>query len=192
MEQGNRLPNLSPGTIVGNRYRIDAYLGGGGMGRVYQARDDTLNRNVAIKIFHPTVDAADDDLRRRFSEIQILASMDHPCLVTLFDAHLDMPNQGEMAYLVMELVDGPTLRDRLTRGPLKPEDVAWIAVDLGQALSVVHARGVVHRDVKPSNILLRESQEFGREFTAKLADFGVAHLLGSPRMTIPGTPLGKM
>jgi hypothetical protein len=91
---------------------------------------------------------------------------------------------------VMEYVDGPTLRSRIADGPVAPVDAARMAKDLGEALHVVHLAGVVHRDIKPANVLLRRSLTPGEEFTATLADFGIAHLVGSSRLTTPGTLLG--
>lgn len=112
--------------------------------------------------------------------------MNHPSLVTLFDAHLtDSPE-----YLVMEYVDGPTLSARIAEGPMPPTEVAAIAGELGEALHVVHASGVVHRDVKPSNVLLAPAHLPGGRPRAKLADFGIALLLDSARLTTPGTIIG--
>jgi hypothetical protein len=154
------------------------------MGVVYRATDEVLGRTVAIKLFR---DAAATDLSRKTSETRLLAGLNHPSLVTLYDARIDSDAE---AYLVMEYVDGPTLRDRLGDGPVAPVDAARMARDLGEALHVVHQAGVVHRDIKPANVLLRPSLTAGEEFTATLADFGIAHLVGSSRLTTPGTLLG--
>ena len=170
--------------LLGGRYRLESRIGSGGMGVVYRATDEILGRTVAIKLFREPAAA---DLGRKTSETRLLAALNHPSLVTLYDARID----GDAdAYLVMEYVDGPTLRARISDGPVAPVDVVRMAKDLGEALHVVHDAGVVHRDIKPANVLLRRSLTPGEEFTATLADFGIAHLIGSSRLTTPGTLLG--
>ncbi|MDN4640936.1 protein kinase [Agreia sp. PsM10] len=178
---GGRLP-ANP--LLGGRYRLESRVGSGGMGVVYRATDETLGRPVAVKLFR---DSEAADLGRKTSETRLLAALNHPSLVTLYDARID--GDGD-AYLVMEYVDGPTLRTRIADGPVSPVDAARMARDLGEALHVVHSAGVVHRDIKPANVLLRRSLTPGEEFTATLADFGIAHLVGSSRLTTPGTLLG--
>jgi len=183
------LPDLKPGgspetgELLDGRYRLDAQVGVGGMGVVYRARDEILGRTVAVKVFREsTAEAA-----RSSSETRLLAALNHSSLVTLYDAQTspDHPN-----YLVMEYVEGPTLRQRLAEAPLDPSDVAMMARDLAEALHVVHRAGIVHRDIKPSNVLLRPSHVPGHEFRAKLADFGIAYLVDSTRLTTPGTLVG--
>ena len=175
---------MAEGSLLGARYRLEARVGAGGMGVVYRATDEKLGRTVAIKLFR---DSEAADLQRKTSETRLLASLNHPSLVTLYDALID--GDGE-AYLVMEFVDGPTLRSRISDGPVAPVDAARMARELGEALHVVHQAGIVHRDIKPANVLLRRSPVVGEEFTATLADFGIAHLVGSSRLTTPGTLLG--
>ncbi len=177
------------GTVVGDRYRIEALIGRGGMASVYRARDEALGRVVALKIVAPSSDDA-SAVRRERAEIELLASLNHHALVTLFDAGVDTIDGTEHTYLVMELVDGPTLATRIEKGPIGPADVARMAVDLSEALHLVHAKGVVHRDIKPGNVLLNASQLPGREFTAKLADFGIAFLIDSTRLTSAGGLIG--
>jgi serine/threonine protein kinase len=174
------------GAVLAGRYRIDALIGRGGMARVYRAHDEVLGRDVALKLF---TDATEDSehATRAQSEVRILASLNHPSLVTLYDARVDPRHD---AFLVMELVDGPTLRDRIAAGPLDADDIATMATDLAEALHAVHAAGMVHRDIKPSNVLLAPSISPHREFRAKLADFGIAHLIDSARLTTPGTIMG--
>jgi len=174
------------GTIVGGRYEIGALLGTGGMASVYRAVDRSLGREVAVKLFSATgVDSA--SLQRESSEIRLLASLNHHALVTLFDANVD---SGSRAFLVMELVEGHTLGERITGGPVFEADAAHLMVDLAEALHVVHERGIVHRDIKPANILLSPSASPAREFRAKLSDFGIAYLVDSTRLTTPGTVVG--
>jgi hypothetical protein len=177
------------GSLVGDRYRIEAAIGHGGMAAVYRARDELLGRVVALKVIAPaSADAS--AVRRERAEIELLASMNHHALVTLFDAGVDEIDGCERTFLVMELVDGPTLGARIEQGPLARADVSRMAVDLAEALHVVHASGIVHRDIKPGNVLLSPSPLPTHEFTAKLADFGIAHLIDSTRLTAAGGVIG--
>ena len=174
------------GDILGGRYILRERIGAGGMGRVFRARDEVLARDVAIKIFY--ADAADEpEPFRRMSEARALAALAHPSLVTLYDARL---TGDDHVYLVMELVDGPSLQRRIEQGPLASAEVAGIVADLAGALTVVHDAGIVHRDVKPSNVLLRPMRGGVRSHEAVLADFGVARLIGATRLTTPGTVIG--
>jgi tRNA A-37 threonylcarbamoyl transferase component Bud32 len=169
---------------LGDRYRLEELVGQGGMGRVYRATDELLGRTVAVKVF-PAAATDHADRARRDSETRLLASLSHPSLVTLYDADTLPDGSG---YLVMEYVDGGTLGDRIARGPMAPQHVAHVAADLGEALHVVHAAGVIHRDIKPPNVLLRSAH--ARPFQATLADFGIAYLTDAARMTTPGMAVG--
>ncbi|WPO88408.1 protein kinase [Herbiconiux sp. KACC 21604] len=179
------LPESSPttGELLDGRYLLDSRIGSGGMGVVYRARDETLGRTVAVKVFR---ESAVEDARTT-TEMRFLASLNHAALVTLYDAQMagDRPH-----YLVMECVEGPTLRQRLERGALGRKEAATMARDLAEALHVVHQSGIVHRDIKPSNVLLRPSHLPGEEYRAKLADFGIALLVDATRLTAPGTLIG--
>lgn len=180
-------PDVGTGSILGGRYRLDEAIGEGGMARVFRAEDLSLQRTVAIKIMRGPTEGTPAQDRVR-SETTLLASLGHPSLVTLYDAHI---SADEPSYLVMEYVEGKTLRDRLDiGGPLPPDEVAALAVDLAEALHVVHEKGIVHRDIKPSNVLLWPSPLPDREFRAKLTDFGIAYLLDATRVTSPGTVIG--
>ncbi|MDQ1597936.1 MAG: eukaryotic-like serine/threonine-protein kinase, partial [Microbacteriaceae bacterium] len=177
------------GTVLDDRYLITSLLGQGGMAIVYRADDQVLGRVVAVKIFQSSL-GSERDLRREISEIRTLASLNHHALVTLFDARIADNPSSEYAYLVMEYVEGSTLRARLDGGALLPGSVAEMGRDLAEALHVVHERGIVHRDVKPDNVLLSPSPTPNREFRAKLADFGIAMLTDSTRLTQDGTVVG--
>ncbi|WP_237657060.1 serine/threonine-protein kinase [Agreia sp. COWG] len=172
-----------PGELLDGRYRLDEQIGVGGMGVVYRAHDEALGRTVAVKVFRDST--ADDS--RTSSETRLLAGVNHSSLVTLYDAHL---SPTERSYLVMEYVDGPTLREQISAAPLSAGEVAVMARDLAEALHVVHQAGIVHRDIKPSNILLRRSHVPGEHFRAKLADFGIAYLIDSTRLTVAGALVG--
>jgi hypothetical protein len=177
------------GSLLAGRYRLIERVGAGGMGTVYRARDELLGRDVAVKLFH-SEQAGGVEERRKVGEATMLASLSHPCLVTLFDACI---GTNAPAYLVMEFIAGPTLRQRLEDGPLELDEAAAMACDLAAALEAVHAAGIVHRDVKPSNVMLRAQGRAPAARTghqAVLADFGVAHLVDSTRLTTPGDVIG--
>lgn len=174
--------------LLDGRYRLGDCVGEGGMARVYRAEDVLLGRTVAIKMIRPGIDGASSERAR--SEMTVLASLNHPSLVTLFDASL-VPGQPE--YLAMEFVDGPTLSARLASGgALPPDVVGHLGSELAEALHVVHKAGVVHRDIKPSNVLLSPAQLPGARPRAKLADFGIAYLLDTSRITSPGLVIGTV
>lgn len=172
------------GTVLAGRFRIVSLLGRGGMASVYEAVDEALGRTVAVKLFRQEL-ADGDDLQRQREEILLLAGLNHPALVTLFDAST---SDSGSAFLVMELVSGTDLHSRLLDGPLDRSTVATIGKNLADALGHVHAQGVIHRDVKPGNILLPEHGSPGPP--AKLADFGIARLIDGARLTATGTVLG--
>jgi len=166
-----------PPRVLGGRYRIDALAGRGGMGDVYRAFDLRLERPVAVKV---RAKGPEEDEARFFAEARTLAALSHPNLVAALDAGV----HDDCVFLVMELVDGPTLAARLRHGPLSPGEAAAVGCDVAAALGYVHRRGVVQRDVKPANVLLEAS---GR---ARLADFGVAWLADRPRTGTTGVALG--
>lgn len=177
---------MATSALLDGRYQIGDRLGRGGMSTVYRAEDTYLERTVAIKMLHDG-DALMGPADRMHTEKALQASLSHPSLVTLFDARLE---RSGPRYLVMEFIDGPTLADRMSRGALPAAQVAALAHDLAEALSAVHAAGIVHRDVKPSNVLLAPGKA-GRT-TAKLADFGIACAVDAPGVTSPGMVLGTL
>ncbi len=162
---------------LGGRYRLEEVVGRGGMGTVYRALDLRLNRTVAVKVLR-SVERA--DANRFEAEIQILARLVHPGLVRLLDAG-DLESRP---YLVMDMIEGPSLADSLSAGPLGREITASIGSRVANALAYVHGAGVIHRDVKPANVLLSAGGE------AHLADFGIARLVDSTSITVTGRPLG--
>ena len=174
---------FEPGAIVGGRYRLDAVIGRGGMASVYRAWDVRLARPVAVTLLRPEI-LADADLALRFRrEAHAATVLRHPNVV----ACLDTGTEGESPYLVMELVEGEDLAARLKReSPLPAHGAVRIAADVARGLAIAHARGIVHRDVKPGNILLAAD---GR---AMVTDFGVARLAAEAEATIPGTTLGSV
>ncbi len=170
---------LKAGTRLGP-YEIQSALGTGGMGEVYVATDTRLGRDVAIKVLPPHL-AADPGARERFErEARAIAALNHPHICVIHDVGAE----GGVAYLVLELLQGESLADRLAARPLAPEDTLRIAHEVAQALDAAHARGIVHRDLKPANIFLTPAG-------AKLLDFGVARMtepVAGDRPTLPGRP----
>ncbi len=157
---------LSAGTRLGP-YEIVAPLGAGGMGEVYRARDTRLGRDVAVKVL-PLHLSASPEVRARFErEAKTVSSLNHPNICTLFD----VGREGETDYLVMELIEGETLAERLRRGPLPGPELLRLGAQVADALDRAHRAGVIHRDLKPANIMLTRSG-------AKLMDFGLARAAG--------------
>ena len=169
--------------LLGGRYRLGPVIGRGGMATIYRATDLRLERQVAVKILRPEV-ATDPDLAHRFRREALAATvLRHPNIVACLDTGTD----GDQAYLVMALVDGEDLAVRLRRGGrLAPRQAARIGLDVARALGVAHVRGIVHRDIKPGNILLAAD---GR---AMVTDFGIARLAADAEAALPGTTLGSV
>ncbi len=171
------------GSVLGGRYRLMELLGQGGMATIYRAHDEQLNRDVAVKLLRPEY-GRDPDFGSRFRhEAQAAASLNHPNVVSVFDYGQD--ENGP--FIVMELIDGEDIATILRRGgPLAPRQAARLTAEVARALSAAHARGFVHRDVKPGNILLSS------EGRVKVGDFGIARAVAEAQMTLPGTTLGSV
>ena len=166
------------GSLLDDRYRVIRHLGSGGMASVLLCEDERLGRQVAVKRLHADSPV---DVEQRFNrEAKLGASLNHPNLVSVFDTATD----DEGVLIVMEYVDGEPLSRMLRRGPLRPEEVRRMVIDLGDALDHAHAQGIVHRDVKPANVLIRE------DGVTKLADLGIATASDGTRITRSGIVLG--
>jgi eukaryotic-like serine/threonine-protein kinase len=171
-----------PGLAMG-RYRLGARLGAGGFGTVYAARDERLGRPVAVKVI-PAGGAAPERAQR---EALAVARLDHDAIVGLFDAG----EEDGCRYLVSELVEGRTLAQLEATGELSDRDVLRIGLALADALAHAHERGVIHRDVKPQNVIVPDAPS-SRRGAAKLTDFGVAHLAGEDALTRTGDVVGTL
>ncbi|TLM81874.1 serine/threonine protein kinase [Pseudarthrobacter sp. NamE2] len=182
-------PSSITNEVVGGRYRLGEVIGRGGMSSVYSARDENLGRDVALKLFAPQAPDA-EELKRQEAEIQLLATLNHPGLVTLFDAGIDnrIPEEPR-PFLTMELVEGQDLRTRIRHSTVPLEELAVIGAGIADALAYVHGLGIIHRDIKPANILLVQIRP-GEPLRPKLTDFGIARIVDSTRLTATGTMVG--
>ncbi len=169
------------GTLLSERYRLDAQVGSGGMSTVYRAFDTVLERQVAIKLMHREIASDSDQLERFRREARAVAQLNHPHVVGVIDAGED----ENMPYIVFEFVEGETLKDRIRRAGRLPigEAVAY-AIEIARALGAAHERRIVHRDVKPQNVLIDE------EGAARVTDFGIARTLTEEGLTADGRVLG--
>ena len=169
------------GTLIGERYRLEEKIGAGGMSSVYRAFDPTLERWVAIKLMHRDISDDPDQLERFRREARAVAQLNHPHVVTVIDAGED---EGA-PYIVFEYVEGETLKDRIRRlGRLPVSEAVAYAIEIGRALECAHLSRLVHRDVKPQNVLI------DRDGRAKVTDFGIARSLEAQGLTATGRVLG--
>jgi serine/threonine-protein kinase len=171
--------------LILDRYRLIERIASGGSAEVWRARDEQLSRDVAVKRLHPHLLPDEASRKRLAAEARAAAGLSHPVVVGIYDVDAT----GESPALIMELVDGESLGTRILRdGPLAPRQAVAITADLAEALFHAHTRGVIHRDVKPGNVLLSND---GR---TRLVDFGIAHSLAASaeRLTLTGTVIGTL
>ena len=186
MNQGSHQYSTWEGSIYPrqsiNHYKITAKLGQGGMGVVYQATDTRLGREVALKIL-PERFVEDRQRMSRFQrEAEVLASLNHPHISTIYG----LEEADGVRALVLELVEGPTLAERIAEGPIRVEETLHIALEITQALEAAHEKGIIHRDLKPANVKITP------EGKVKVLDFGLAKALepelSHQELVTPGTP----
>ena len=180
--------SLQVGSRLG-QYDVTALIGEGGMGQVYQATDTTLDRDVALKVLPDAFTADPDRLARFEREAKVLASLNHPNIGAIYG----LEKSGDTRALVLELIEGPTLADRIAKGPIPLDEALPIAKQIAEALEAAHEAGVIHRDLKPANIKVRD------DGTVKVLDFGLAKALDpnpegdpsqSPTLTAAATQMG--
>ena len=173
------------GTTLNGRYRLEAQIGAGGMSTVYRALDETLQRQVAVKLMNREVASDSDQLERFRREARAVAQLSHPHIVGVIDAGEDFDPAYPRPYIVFEYVEGETLKERIRRcGRLPIAEAVAYAIEIARALGAAHARHIVHRDVKPQNVLIDE------EGSAKVTDFGIARTLDEEGLTADGRVLG--
>jgi serine/threonine protein kinase len=170
------------GTVLGGRYELDEQVGNGGYCEVWRATDTVLSRLVAVKLLHPGYASKPDALARFQAEARHAGALSHDNIARVLD--YGDPADGQPPYLVMELVDGPSLEDALADGPLDARRSMDVIAQAAAGLQAAHAAGLVHRDVKPANILLASGG------IVKLTDFGIAHAVGSAAVTPSGEMVG--
>src|SRR6185369_1408023 len=156
---------VNSGTKLGP-YEISAAIGAGGMGEVYRARDSRLNRDVAIKVLPATFSSDPERLHRFEQEALAAAALNHPNILAVYD----IGTQGGAPYIVSELLEGESLRERLRPGPIPVRKATEFAVQIAKGLAAAHDKGIVHRDLKPENVFVT------RDGRIKLLDFGLAKL----------------
>jgi serine/threonine-protein kinase len=170
------------GTVLGGRYVLDDQIGNGGYGEVWRATDTVLARPVAVKLLHPRYTQRSEALARFRAEARHAGGLPHENIAQVFD--YGEPADGQPPYLVMELVDGPSLETVLTGGPLDDSRTMDIVAQAAAGLQAAHAAGMIHRDIKPGNLLLAPGG------TVKITDFGIAHTIGSAPLTASGELIG--
>ena len=171
------------GKIIGNRYEVITKIGCGGMATVYKARDNVLNRNVAIKVLREEFTTDEKYIKRFNIEAQAAASLTHPNIVSIYD----VGNEGDLHYIVMELIQGKTLKEIINENGVLPWK--WsinISIQIASALEMAHRNNIVHRDIKPHNIIITE------DGIAKVTDFGIAKAVSNSTITAFGTTIGSV
>ncbi|TDD06958.1 serine/threonine protein kinase [Nonomuraea deserti] len=174
---------LGAGTTLNDRYVLTGRLGGGGMGEVWRADDTVLGRAVAVKVLMPALTENPSFTQRFQNEARAMATLRHPGVVDVYDYGVSEVAGRQVSFLVMEYVEGESLDHVLRRGALGPEATMRLVAEVGDALAAAHAQGIVHRDVKPANLMIRP------DGSVALTDFGIAHSVSAGHLTATGTML---
>ena len=170
---------MKPGTRI-DQYKIIRALGHGGMGYVYLATDTKLNRQVALKLISSDKSTDADVTRRFLHEAKAQANINHPNVATFYD----IQESGTLHYIVMEYVEGRSLAEVSKEEKLKQKDIVGLMIEVGEGLAAAHSQGVIHRDIKPTNVMITSDNR------AKILDFGLAKLKGASTLTKTGTTMG--
>lgn len=172
------------GKLLGNRYEIIEKIGNGGMATVYKATDKVLKRNVAVKILRDEFTTDDEFIKRFEVEAQSAARLTHPNIVSIYDVGVD----GNLYYIVMELIQGKTLKEIIVKekGPLPWKWSINVSIQIASALEMAHRNNIIHRDIKPHNIIITE------DGVAKVTDFGIAKAVSNSTITAFGTTIGSV
>ena len=175
-------PKVSSGKTIARKYKILAELGRGGMGVVYKAKDNRLNRTVALK-FLPAELTQDKEARKRFiQEAQAAAALEHPNICTVYEVDESV---GQI-FISMSYIEGQSLKDKVKGGPMDVEEAKNIVLQVAEGLGEAHKKGIIHRDIKPANIMLTKKGQ------AKITDFGLAKLSWRTDLTKPSTIMGTV
>ncbi|MEO3891848.1 protein kinase [Nonomuraea sp. B5E05] len=174
---------LGAGTTLNDRYVLTGRLGGGGMGEVWRADDTVLGRAVAVKVLMPALTENPSFTQRFQNEARAMATLRHPGVVDVYDYGVSEVDGRQVSFLVMQYVEGESLDHVLRRGALGPEATMRLVAEVGDALAAAHAQGIVHRDVKPANLMIRP------DGSVALTDFGIAHSVSAGHLTATGTML---
>jgi serine/threonine protein kinase len=169
--------------IVAGKYRITEKLGEGGMGIVYKAEDTKLNRSVALKFLSPELTKNEEARGRFIQEAQAASALDHPNICTVHEIN---ETEDDQVFIAMTCYEGESLKEKIAKGPLEPEEVFNIAIQVAQGLAKAHKKGIVHRDVKPANVIITP------DGIGKILDFGLAKLSGQVRLTQTGVMMGTV
>jgi serine/threonine protein kinase len=173
---------ISKGTTIAGKYKVLQKLGEGGMGIVYKAKDSRLDRTVALKFLSPDL-IKDKEAKKRFiQEAKAAAALEHPNICTVYE----VDEAEEQTFIAMSYIEGQSLKDKLKDGPLDVDEAMDIVLQVAAGLEKAHKKGIVHRDVKPANIMIND------EGQAKITDFGLAKLSGGVDLTKPATIMGTV
>jgi dienelactone hydrolase/predicted Ser/Thr protein kinase len=176
------IEELAPDTLLVGKYRILKIAGRGGMGIVYEAEDTKLQRHVALKFLPPELVLSPEARERFVQEARAAAALSHPNICTIYEIH----DEGEKPFIAMEYIEGQSLKAKIAKKPINPEDALSVAIQVSEGLEEAHKKGIIHRDIKSANIMVTDKGQ------AKIMDFGLAKVKGGTLLTREGTMLGTV